>query len=344
VTCLSRRKFLTASLSATVAGAVPLRHGRATTERKTIFMVLWRGETNVEAGFRAHFAEAGLPVDYIVRSLDRDTGRLPGIIAEIEQAAPDLVYTWGTSVTLGIAGRDPELADGPEDYPPRVTDRPVLFTMVSQPVRSRIIKTFGPTGRNLTGISHIVPLKTQFQAMQAYMPVDRVAVIYTPSEPNSVLIVEQLIALGHRMNIRIDDFPAPLDDEGHPNPAALPDLVARAAAAGPQFLYLGPDSFIGQYAREVTDLANTRRLPSFASTERMLESSDALYGLVAPYEKVGRFTATKAEQILFGNQAPGDIPVEVLPEFSYLIRADVARGLEIYPSLSLLDYAEIIGP
>ncbi len=59
-------------------------------------------------------------------------------------------------------------------------------------------------------------------------------------------------------------------------------------------------------------------------------------------EMVGRFTATKVERVLFGSEAAGEISVEVLPEFSYQIRADVARDLEIYPSLSLLDYAEII--
>jgi len=324
------------------AAALPVR--AAGPERKSVFMVLWRGETEVEAGFRAHFDELGLPLDMTVRSLDRDVGRLPDIIAEIREADPDLVYTWGTSVTLGIAGRDPDLMDGPDDYPPRITDRPIVFTMVSQPVRSRIVKGFGATGRNVTGVSHVVPLETQFEAMRAYMPVDRVAVIFTPTEPNSVLAVEQLAQIGQRMNIRVDRFPVPIDPQGHPDPDALPALVTSAAATGPQFLYLGPDSFIGQYARRVTDLANEHRLPSFASVERMLSGSDALYGLVAPYRKVGRFTATKVERILFGGDDPSDIPVEVLPEFSYFIRADVARDLEIFPRLSLLEYAETIEP
>ncbi len=339
---LSKRELLAGSLCTALVAGSSKRIGAD--ERKSMFMVLWRGETEVEAGFRAHFAETGLPLDITVRSLDRNTDRLPDILTEIENANPDLVYTWGTSVTLGIAGRDPNLADSAEDYPPQITDRPIVFTMVSQPVKSRIIPSFGPTGRNLTGVSHIVPLQTQFRAMQAYMPVDRVAVIYTPTESNSVLAVEQLIALGRRLNIRIDDFPVPLNVDGQPDPDTLPDLVEAAVAAGPQFLYLGPDSFIGQYSRQVTELANAGRLPSFASTEVMLASSDALYGLVSPYRRVGRFTASKVERILFGGEAAGDIPVEVLPEFSYQIRADVARDLEIYPSLSLLDYAEIIDP
>ena len=85
---------------------------------------LWRGETKVEEGFRAHFAEAGVPLDITVRSLGRDVSRLPSVIEEIRRVEPDLVYTWGTSVTLGIAGRDPGLAEGPDDYPPMILDRP----------------------------------------------------------------------------------------------------------------------------------------------------------------------------------------------------------------------------
>lgn len=337
---LSRRDLLAGFLAGTALRPI----GVAALQEKSVFMVLWRGETEVESAFRAHFEEVGLPINIIVRSLDRNTGRLPEIIAEIGQTNPDLVYTWGTSVTLGIAGRDPDLMEEPDDYPPQVTDRPVVFTMVSQPVKSHIIKRFGITGRNVTGVSHIVPLDTQFNAMRAYMPVDRIAVIFTPTELNSVLAVEQLTEIGQRLSVRVDRFPVPVDLQGHPKPRSLPDLVASAAATGAQFLYLGPDSFIGQYARLVTDLAITHRLPSFASVERMLSASNALYGLVAPYREVGRLTARKVERILFDGEDPFGIPVEVLPKFSYIIRADVARKLQIYPKLSLLDYAEIIEP
>ena len=337
--CLSRRDLLAGSIA---AAALPAPVKAAGT--KSVFMVLWRGETNVELGFRGYFEETGWPLDITVRSLDRDIGRLPEVIAEIKETDTDLVYSWGTSITLGIAGRDPDLMESAEDFPPQITDRPVVFTMVSQPVRSRIVKRFGASGRNVTGVSPIVPLKTQFDAMRAYMPVDRIAVIFTPTEQNSVLAVEQLSELGKHFNVRVDQYPVPLNADGHPDPESLPDIVTSAVETGPQFLYLGPDSFIAQYARRVTDLANAHRLPSFAAVERMLTDSDALYGLVAPYRKIGELTATKVESILFGGGNVSEIPVEILPEFSYLIRADVARDLEIFPRLSLLDYAETIEP
>ncbi|MBB95469.1 MAG: ABC transporter substrate-binding protein [Rhodobacteraceae bacterium] len=337
--CLSKpRSLVRAAAALALLLAPPVAVAQ---DGKSIFMVLWRGETAVEQGFRGYFSEKGLPVTYEVVSVDRDTARLPEIVARIKAAQPDLVYTWGTPVTLGIAGADPDLAQG-EAYPPQVTDLPIVFSMVSQPVLSGVVDDTRLSHRNVTGVSHVVPMETQVQAMQAYMPVDRIATIYTDAEPNSAQAVAELKAVGERYGLRIDTYTVPLDADGQPDPASIPELVAEAAAAGPQFLYLGPDSFLGEYAAEVADAANAAGLATFASTERSLTSSDALYGLVAPYYDVGRFAAQKAEAVLFDGVDPGAIPVETLPSFSYRVRLDVAQRLGILPAMSLMDYAEIM--
>lgn len=311
-------------------------------DEKHVFMILWRGETQVEAGFFGYFEENPRPIRFTVTSLGRDMSALPAILDQVAAEDPDLVYTWGTSITLGVAGQDPELAADPTAFPPVLTDRPVVFTMVSQPVRSQIVADFVPTGRNLSGVSHIVPIETQLQAMQAYMPVDRIAAIFSPTEPNAVLAVDALTTTAEQQGIRVKALPVPLDADGQPMASALPDLVAEAAAFGPQFLYFPPDSFLGEHAQALTDAANAARLPTFASTERMLTGSDALYGLVAPYGNVGRLTAQKVDKILFDGAEVGTVPVETLQEFSYQIRLDVARQLGLPPAMSLLTYAEII--
>ena len=75
----------------------------------------------------------------------------------------------------------------------------------------------------------------------------------------------------------------------------------------------------------------------------MPAASDAAYAPVAPCRTDGRFTARTAERMPCGEEAASDIPVEVMPDFSYRIRADVAQSLGLLPDLSLLDDAEIIG-
>lgn len=123
--------------------------------------------------------------------------------------------------------------------------------------------------------------------------------------------------------------------------AALPELVTRAALEQPQFLYLPPDSFLGQNSREVTRLALERRLATYAAAESLLAGTNALLGLVSRYYNLGRLTARKTEQILMEGAHPGDIPVDTLKRFSYVINMPTARDLELYPPMSVLDFAEV---
>ena len=58
-----------------------------------IFAVVWRGETEVEAGFRDYLTQRGIPFKMTVRNLNLDRGRAPAIVEEIKRARPDLVYT-----------------------------------------------------------------------------------------------------------------------------------------------------------------------------------------------------------------------------------------------------------
>ena len=137
------------------------------------------------------------------------------------------------------------MMESEDDHPPQIPEIPKVFTMVSQPVQSRIIPAFGLTGRALTGVCHIVPMETQVKAMQAYMPVSRVAVIYTPSESNSSLAVSLLRETCVRFGIEVDEFPAPDGDDGLPDAGALGRLVEDAAPGhGPGAAFRLPDSCV----------------------------------------------------------------------------------------------------
>ncbi|MBX9635481.1 MAG: ABC transporter substrate-binding protein [Magnetospirillum sp.] len=305
--------------------------------RPTVFMVLWRGETAIEAGFRDYLAEHHVDVNYVVRSVDRQMARLPGIIDEIKQAKPDLVYTWGTSLTLGVVG--PVGAPDPERY---VTDRPTVFTFVADPVNAGIVASLRNPGRNVTGTSHVAPLPAQLKAMEAFRPFHRLGHIYNPAEVNSQVNARQLEAAAAAQGIALVSRPVPLDDAGLPRADALPDLIAQIAASQVDYLYVGPDTFIGSQARAFTAAALAHRLKVFSATEVPMRDGRALVGLVSSYYNIGRFTAFKARQILVGGRAAADIPVETLSRFSYVVNMKVARELGIFPPMQVLRYAELL--
>ncbi|MEO1200231.1 MAG: ABC transporter substrate-binding protein [Pseudomonadota bacterium] len=306
-------------------------------ETYDIYMILWRGETEVEAGFRAYIEERDLPFNLIIRSADRDIERVFDFIDEIDQLQPDLVYTWGTPVTLAVAGRQAEV-----EADLHVTDIPIVFTIVSYPLASGLLDQDTFSGRNLTGVSHVVPLDTQIQAMQAFMPIDRIATIFSPNEQNAVLTVDALKRAGSEQGFRVFAIPVPLGEDGRGDASRIPEVIAEAASLDPQFLYLPPDTFLGANREAFTEEANRAGLATFASTEVMIRDSNALYALVSPYEAVGRLTGRKIEQILIEGIDPGTIPVETLQRFSYQLKMDVAHQLGIYPAMSLLSYVEIL--
>jgi putative ABC transport system substrate-binding protein len=325
-------------LALTLLGSGPALAGSGTAEDPfKIFMILYRGETEVEDGFKAYLEDRGIHADLIVRSVNGKMDLLPGFVAEAKALRPDLVYTWGTGVTLGTVGEFDEVDPGRH-----ITDIPVVFTMVSSPDGARIVPSREASGRNVAGVSHIVPLETQIRAMRAYRPMTRLAVLYNPNEENSVVNVRELKELGQQMGFTLIDLPVPLDASGQPDPSTLPQLIADAAVREPQFLYIGPDTFIGVYRDLITAEAMDLNLPTFTATELEIRHSNAMIGLVSPYFNVGRFTAFKAEQILVDGEDPAEIPIETLSRFSYLVKMPVVHEVGLYPPMAVLDYAEII--
>lgn len=302
-----------------------------------IFMILFRGETEVEKGFSEYLTSRGIAVELITRDVAQDLKKIPALIEEARALKVDLIYTWGTSVTLAVVGKQ-----GAVDAQKHVTDIPVVFTIVASPEAAGLIRSRHSSERNLTGASHVVPLALQLQAIRAYRSLKRLAVIYNSLEPNSVQVVKELRAASIKERFQLHEMTIPLDNAGLAMASSLPQLMAEVSQVVPDFLYLGPDSFIGANCKQITKLALQHRIPVFSATEVALREGTALFGLVSRYAAVGRLTARMAEQILVQKLAPAQIPIETLTRFSYIVNMTVAKELDLYPPLKVINFAEII--
>jgi putative ABC transport system substrate-binding protein len=302
-----------------------------------IYAITYRGMTDVERGFQEYFAARRIPVQITFRDLNRDDTRLPGFIEEIRRTRPDLIYTWGTPVTLGVVGTydgvDPAL---------HITDIPVVFTLVAAPVLARIVPDLKGSRRNVTGVYHVAPTEAQVRAMASYRPIKSIGIIYTPTERNAVLVVEELREVSRSMGFQVVAKPLRLDAQKRVTAEGAPELVRELKQQKVDWLYLPPDSFLATQAQKVIiPAAMAAGLPTFASTEQFI-AVGALTGLVSRYHSIGQFTAYKAEQILIHKVPPSRIPVETLTRFSLQVRMDVAEQLKMPPPLPMFNYAELI--
>lgn len=303
----------------------------------SVHMILWRGETEVEQGFRAYMESRQIPVEITVHNINRDRSLIPGILEEIQAANPDLIYTWGTSIALRTVGRQVDV-----DPAIHVTDIPVVSTMVSAPMAVGLVPETGITARNNTAVSHVPPVPTQVQAMKSYRPITRIGVIYNPAEQNSLVNIVSLRAATAAEGITLIEAPVPLNDAGEAVPEVIPQLIADLAEADVEFLYIGPDSFVGNHSVEITERAIEQGIPSFTATELEVRDASAMFGLVSRYEAVGRLTGFQAEQILVNGRDPGTLPMLTLDRFTFLIRRDVMQRLKLYPPMQILRYAVVI--
>lgn len=302
-----------------------------------IYAITFRGQTDVEKGFVDYFAARRIPVQITFRDLARDASRMPGFLDEIRRTRPDLVYTWGTSVTLGVVG-----AHDAVDPAKHITDIPVVFTLVAAPVLARIVPDLASSRRNVTGVFHVAPTDAQIRAMASYRPVKSIGMLYTPTEQNSVVVVDEVRQVSKKMGFKVVARPFRLDAAGKVTSEGAAEMIREMKQQDVDWLYLPPDSYLGTQAKDVIIPAAMRNaLPTFASTEQLMETG-ALTGLVSRYHSIGQFTAYKAEQILVRGTAPARIPVETLTRFSLQVRMDVAGALGLPPPLPMFNYAELI--
>jgi putative tryptophan/tyrosine transport system substrate-binding protein len=341
----NRRQLLSAAVAATAVCAAPSAWAQAAAKAGAInggkpfriYAITFRGMTNVEKGFEEYFASRKIPVQITWRDMNRDAARLQGFLEEIRSSKPDLVYTWGTSVTLGVTGPFDGIVKGQH-----VTDIPVVFTMVAAPVLAKITQDLKTSGRNITGVTHVAPTEAQVQAMSSYRGFQTLGVLYTPTEKNSVVVLEELRRLGKERNFHTVERTFRLDASRKPMADGAADLVRELKEAGAQWLYLPPDSFLGTLAESVIiPAAMDVGLPTFATTEQLMQAG-ALSGLVSRYHAVGQFTAHKAAQILVDKTAAAAVPIETLKRFSFQVRMPVAQKLKLPPPLAMMGYAELI--
>ncbi|MBW7920587.1 MAG: ABC transporter substrate-binding protein [Rubellimicrobium sp.] len=330
---IARRRLLGLLPAGLVAVAAPAL-ARA---RRRIVMVTFRGDTDVERGFRDHLAARGLDAELIHRDLGSDIANLPAVIDETRALAPDLIYTWGTPITLGTVG--PWDAVDPSR---RITDIPVVFALVAAPVGAKITRSLAGSGRNVTGAVHVVPVETQMRAMRGYRDFGRFGTLYSANEQNSVALVGELHEWAAAAGVTLDARPFAQGSDGNSTDAGLDDLVRGLGRDGAEWLYYPPDTFLGQNYARVSAAALAARLPTFGAAELAIREGGALAGIVSRYYSVGQLAGAKAHAILAEGADPGTIPIETLNRFSLIINLAVAKELELYPPLAMLDYAELI--
>ncbi len=206
-----------------------------------------------------------------------------------------------------------------------VTDIPIVFTAVTNPVLSGIAESWDHPGRNVTGSSNWIGMADKLRIFKECVPhMKRLGVIYDPDNPVPVAEVAEARDKVESMGITLHEVTIKKADEIAP-------AVAKLAAENIDALWVPIEKLVYENMPEVAREARPRRLPVVSSTLKGLglEQGDpiTLLAVTVDYEHLGRLSAQTAIDILAGGKAPGDIPIRTMSRYSVVVNANAAATI-----------------
>jgi len=209
---------------------------------------------------------------------------------------------------------------------------PIVFANVAFPVRSGLVASLARPGGNVTGVAFTGPEygKRLELLKEAYPKLDRVALIYNPDNPGSVLALQETQRWTTALRVRLEphEFRSPDDFER---------LSRKIAGNRPDALMTTADSLLISYRTRIVDFAVKHRLPSMYPTREFVLSGGLMfYGGSIP--EMFQQVAAYVDKILKGAK-PAHLPVEQPTKFEFVINLRTAKALGLTIPQTLLQRA-----
>lgn len=303
-----------------------------------VHMVVWRGCEDACQSFIRYFEDRELPVEVEVTDVSRDRDKLPMVQAQLLADPPDLVVTWGTSVSRGILGTREDHGTGSA-----LGEIPAIFMIVADPVGSDLVASYDASGRDMvSGVRNRVPEDVQLRLLFEYFRPEKLGVLNHPGELNSILNTDKLRAISGELDFELVEQLYQLDADGDVEVGQIQEAMAALKAKGAQAVYVGSSSYNLEHQTEFVAAATALELPVFSAYTQMVRDGGALMAVGTSYSNVGRLAAGQVADVLLNGKSPGDLSIKELNRYSVILNMASAEILGLYPPLSLISVAEVV--
>lgn len=264
----------------------------------------------LRAGLRAFGYIEGQNIMIEARWADGRIERLPLLAAELVRLPVNLLCTAGGQAS-GAAQQ-------------ATATIPIVFANVAFPIQSDLVASYPRPGGNITGVAFIGPEygKRLELLKEAYPKLSRIALIYNPDNPGSVLALQETKRWTTALGVRLEphEFRGPDDFER---------VFGAIAGKRPDAIMTTADSLLISYRTRIVDFTAKLRLPSMYPAREFVESGGLMfYGGSIP--EMFRHAAAYVDKILKGAK-PADLPVEQPTKFEFIINLKTAKALPSVP-------------
>jgi len=193
---------------------------------------------------------------------------------------------------------------------------PIVFSSVTDPVKTGIVPKLGKTGTHVTGVSDKWPITLQCRMYQDLMPhVKRWGTIYNAGDVNVTFHIKEMKKAIGEMGGRLIE--ANISSSAEVMQAAQ-SLVGRVDA-----IHITSDNTAVSAFESIVKMCNENNIPLFVGDrDSVPRGAIAAYGL--DYFMVGYSAGKKAARILKGEN-PGDIPAGLASGYSLWVSLEHAK-------------------
>jgi putative tryptophan/tyrosine transport system substrate-binding protein len=249
-----------------------------------------------ESGFR----EPG--TKFIIMNAEYNKANAAEHVKKFIAKKMDLIFTVGTSATVPIARE--------------IKDTPIVFAVVYDPVAIGIAKDWKSSGNNTTGASSNVSMSRILDALKTFKSVKKLAVLYTPDEKNSELVLKDLQDI--QKNYKITIIPVPLTTREEII-QILPEVLRSSDA-----LSITGSNLVDSQISVIVDLAIKAKVVTVTHLEDLVEKG-VLLGVCSDPYLIGRMAGEKGIKILKGAK-PSSIPIDTPKERKVIINMKTMRA------------------
>ncbi|EGY79860.1 ABC transporter substrate-binding protein [Peptoniphilus indolicus] len=257
-------------------------------------------------GFVEQLKESGIDAEVIEQSANGDMSLTNTIAQSLKADGVDLIYAIATPAAQAAKNT--------------VTDIPIVFSSVTDPVGAELVKTFEKPDSNVTGVSDYVSSEAQIDSfLKIYPDVKTFGVIYNTSEQNSLVQIEELKNNLAKRGIKLETVGV----------SAVTDIPQAVASIAPKIdaLFALTDNLVANAAPIVSDTLIKSKLPSLSAEEGQVKNG-LLMSEGVNYKEQGKQAGRMAVKILNGEQV-ANIPVELNEVNTKLVNVKTAEALGV---------------
>ncbi|CAB3767875.1 ABC transporter substrate-binding protein [Burkholderia puraquae] len=269
----------------------------------------------IRDGVRAELKAEGYGDDKLkweYQSAQGNTGTAAQIARKFVGDQPDVIVAIATPAAQAVVASTKSV--------------PVVYSGVTDPVAAQLVKGWGPSGTNVTGVSDKLPLDRQVALIKRVVPnAKTVGMVYNPGEANSVVVVKALKEILAKQGMTLKEAAAPRTVDIGP---AAKSLIGKV-----DVIYTNTDNNVVSAYEALVKVANEAKIPLVAGdTDSVKRGGIAALGI--NYGDLGRQTGKVVARILKGEK-PGAIASETSSNLELFANTGAAakQGVTLSPDL-----------